>query len=57
MARKKRVRKNTQRNMHKRLITGKKPLSTEQKELRKKAREEDRKRTKAVLEKTKKNRV
>ena len=51
MARKKRVRKNTQRKMHKRRITGKKPMSAEQKELRKKQKETDRERTKKDLEK------
>jgi hypothetical protein len=39
MGRKKRVRKNTQRGMHKKFITGKKPMSPERKAERKKIRE------------------
>jgi len=39
---KKRIRRNKQRNMHKRKIVGKKPMSSEQKEERKKIRETQR---------------
>jgi len=39
MARKKRLRRGTQRRMHRRKITGRKPMSAEQKEIRKKIRE------------------
>ncbi len=39
----KRIRRNKQRNMHKRMIVGKKPMSAEQKEIRKKIREAQRK--------------
>ena len=52
MGRKKRVRKGTQRKMHKRMVTGKKPMSAEQKEARKKIRETQRN---AQLEKNKAN--
>ena len=51
MGRKKRIRRNTQRNMHKRMITGKKPMGTEQKEARKKIREAQKAASKAALEK------
>ncbi len=50
---KKRLRKNKQQAMHRRLRTGKKPMSIEQKEAQKKIQKEDRARTKAVLEKQK----
>jgi hypothetical protein len=42
MPRKKRVRNNKQRGMHKKMITGKKPMSTERKAERKKISETQR---------------
>ncbi|MDA3836982.1 MAG: hypothetical protein PF542_05135 [Nanoarchaeota archaeon] len=50
MATRKRIRDNTQRGMHKRMIRGKKPMTTEQKETQKKAREAQRELTKSLLE-------
>ena len=47
----KRIRKNTHRGMHKRMIRGKKPMTTELKEAQKKMREADREATKADLAK------
>ncbi len=52
MARK-RLKRNKQRAMERRKGSGKKPLSTEQKEAQKKSSIVDRARTKAVLDKTK----
>jgi len=49
MGRKKRIRRNTQRNMHSRMITGKKPMSIEQKKVNKEAREAQKERTKVDL--------
>tara|TARA_Y100000034_G_C6709819_1_gene313484 strand:+ start:507 stop:671 length:165 start_codon:yes stop_codon:yes gene_type:complete len=54
MGNKRRQRPNKQRGMHRRLRNGKKPMSAEQKALRKKESEAQRERTKAALEKSRK---
>lgn len=51
MSRKKRVRKNKQRGMFKKQITGKKPMSSEQKAERKKISETQREASKTVVKK------
>ena len=51
MGNRRRLKDNMQRGMHKRLRTGKKPMSEEQKADQKKAREEMRERTKKDLAK------
>lgn len=51
MANRKRLKKHKQSGMNRRAISGKKPMSTEQKESQKKKSEIDRARTKAVLDK------
>ena len=51
---KKRLKRNTRRTMERRKNSGKKPLSSEQKDARKKSSAVDRARTKADLDKTKK---
>ena len=53
MKKKKRVRNHKQRGMHRRKILGKKPMSLEQKEVQKKAREAQRKVTRDALVKMK----
>ena len=50
---KKRLRKHKQQAMNRRLRTGKKPMSVEQKAAQKEIQKKDRARTKAVLEKQK----
>jgi hypothetical protein len=47
----KRKRKNTQRGMHRKMISGKKPMSDEEKEARKKIKETQREENKARLSK------